>query len=165
MKPLQKLSVDTYQSFYEKALTKGARAAKLAGTITHRQERRSKSGNKFAFVGFSDPTGQFETICFSDTLAACRELLEPGNAVIARVEADVEGEEVKLRLQGVEMLEQGGVTDGDGPRNLRARCKATGVHRPAPDQWRTGARAAGDADGPGREVHVSLGNKFTVTRR
>ena len=32
MKPLQKLSVDTYAGFHEKALTKGARAAKLAGT-------------------------------------------------------------------------------------------------------------------------------------
>ena len=35
-----------------------------------------------------------------------RDLLEPGKAVIARVEADVEGEEVKLRLQGVEMLDE-----------------------------------------------------------
>ncbi|HRX37746.1 MAG TPA: DNA polymerase III subunit alpha, partial [Aestuariivirga sp.] len=110
MKPLQKLGVDTWAGFHEKALTKGATAAKLAGTVTHRQERRSKSGNKFAFVGFSDPTGQFESICFSDTLAACRDLLEPGSAVIARVEADVEGEEVKLRLQGVEPLDKAAAT-------------------------------------------------------
>lgn len=74
MKPLTKLGVDSWASFHEKVLTKGATAAKLAGTVTHRQERRSKTGNKFAFVGFSDPTGQFEAICFSDTLAACRDL-------------------------------------------------------------------------------------------
>ena len=106
MPRLTRLGVDTWSSFHDKALTKGATVAKLAGTITHRQERRSKSGNKFAFVGFSDPTGQFETICFSDTLAVSRDLLEPGKAVIARVEADVDGEEVRLRLQGVEELDK-----------------------------------------------------------
>jgi DNA polymerase-3 subunit alpha len=89
MKPLAKLGVDTWASFHEKAL-KGASAAKLAGTVMYRQERRSKSGNKFAFIGFSDPTGQFEAICFSDTLAVSRDLLEPGKAVIARLEADVD---------------------------------------------------------------------------
>ena len=163
MKPLQKLSVDTWASFHEKALTKGARAAKLAGTITHRQERRSKSGNKFAFVGFSDPTGQFETICFSDTLAACRDLLEPGNAVIARVEADVEGEEVKLRLQGVEMLDKAAaqmvtgleifVRDARPLESIAARLTNGG---------RAPVRLVMMMD-QGREVHVSLGNKFTVT--
>jgi DNA polymerase-3 subunit alpha len=163
MKPLQKLSVDTYAGFHEKALTKGARAAKLAGTVTHRQERRSKSGNKFAFVGFSDPTGQFEAICFSDTLAACRDLLEPGNAVIARVEADVEGEEVKLRLQGVEMLDKAAAQMVTGleifvrdsrPLDSIAQRLANGGRAPV--------RLVVLMD-KGREVHVSLGNKFTVT--
>lgn len=110
MKPLQKLGVDTWASFHDKVLTKGATAARLAGTVTHRQERRSKSGNKFAFASFSDPTGQFEAICFSDTLAQCRDLLEPGTAVLVHVEADLEGEDVKLRLQGVEVLDKAAAT-------------------------------------------------------
>ncbi len=163
MKPLQKLSVDTYQSFYEKALTKGARAAKLAGTITHRQERRSKSGNKFAFVGFSDPTGQFETICFSDTLAACRELLEPGNAVIARVEADVEGEEVKLRLQGVEKLDKAASQMVTGLEIFVRDAKPLeSIAQRLTNGGRAPVRLVMLMD-HGREVHVSLGNKFTVT--
>ena len=149
MKPLQKLGVDTWASFHEKALTKGARAAKLAGTITHRQERRSKSGNKFAFVGFSDPTGQFESICFSDTLAACREFLEPGNAVIARVEADVEGEEVKLRLQSVEMLDKAAAQMVTGLEIFVRDAKVDRVHRRKVDQRRPRAGAAGDDDGEG----------------
>jgi DNA polymerase-3 subunit alpha len=163
MKPLQKLSVDTWQGFQEKALTKGARAAKLAGTVTHRQERRSKSGNKFAFVGFSDPTGQFECICFSDTLAACRDLLEPGKAVIARVEADVEGDEVKLRLQGVELLDKAAaqmvtgleifVRDASAVDSIAARLKNGG---------RAPVRLVMLME-KGREVHISLGSAFTVT--
>ncbi len=163
MKPLQKLSVDTYASFHEKALTKGARAAKLAGTITHRQERRSKSGNKFAFVGFSDPTGQFETICFSDTLAACRDLLEPGNAVIARVEADVEGEEVKLRLQGVEMLDKAAAQMVTGLEIfVRDSRPLDSIAQRLTNGGRAPVRLVMLMD-QGREVHVSLGNRFTVT--
>ena len=163
MKPLAKLGVDTYAAFYEKALTKGARAAKLAGTVTHKQERRSKSGNKFAFVGFSDPSGQFESICFSDTLNAYRELLEPGTAVIAKVEADVEGEEVKLRLQSVELLDKAAaamitgleifVRDAGSIESIAARLVNGG---------RAPVRLVMMMD-KGREVIVSLGNKFTVT--
>ncbi len=100
------LNIDTYTGFVEKALKKGARAGKLAGTVVARQERTSKSGNKFAFVSFSDPTGQYETVCFSDVLENTRDLLVPGNGVIIRIEADVEDEEVKLRLQGVELLDK-----------------------------------------------------------
>jgi DNA polymerase III subunit alpha len=102
---LRRMRVESYAEFAQKALTGGVKAARLAATITHRQERRSKAGNRFAFIGFSDPTGQFEAICFSDTLNAAREMLEPGTSVIASVEADIEGEEIKLRLQGVEALD------------------------------------------------------------
>ncbi|MEP6826666.1 MAG: DNA polymerase III subunit alpha, partial [Aestuariivirga sp.] len=101
-KPLKSLGVDTWAGFREKAINKGASAARLAGTITYKQERRSKQGNKFAFVGFSDPTGQFEAVVFSDTLAQVRDMLEPGKAVVIRVEAEVEGEDIKLRLQSLE---------------------------------------------------------------
>jgi DNA polymerase-3 subunit alpha len=162
MKPLAKLGVDTYASFREKAL-KGATAAKLAGTITHRQERRSKSGNRFAFVGLSDPTGQFEAICFSDVLAVCRDLLDPGAAVIARVEADVEGDEMRLRLQGVEPLDRAAAGIAAGLTIF--------VRGPQPIDS-IGQRLVNGGKAPvklilqlgeGREVEFALGSKFTVT--
>jgi DNA polymerase-3 subunit alpha len=163
MPKLARLGVDTWASFHDKALTKGATAAKLAGTITHRQERRSRSGNKFAFVGFSDPSGQFETICFSDMLAAARDLLEPGKAVLLRVEADVDGEEVRLRLQGVEELEKAAAQITSGltifvrdtkPLDSIAQRLANGGKAPV--------KLILQLD-HGREVEVILGNKFTVT--
>ena len=46
------------------------------------RERRSQKGNKFAFAMFSEPTGQFEAVIFSETLAAARDLLEPGTPVL-----------------------------------------------------------------------------------
>jgi DNA polymerase-3 subunit alpha len=162
VKPLAKQGIETWSMFKAKALNKGASAAKLAATITHRQERRSKSGNKFAFVGFSDPTGQFEAICFSDTLAACRDLLEPGKAVIARVEADVDGEEVKLRLQGVEVLDRAAAQIVQGltifvrdakPVDSIAQRLANGGKSPVRLIVQTEQ---------GREVEIALGNKFSV---
>ncbi len=162
-KPLARLGVETWTSFQEKILNKGATAAKLAGTITYRQERRSKSGNKFAFVGFSDPTGQFETIVFADTLNVVRDMLEPGKAVIARVEADVEGEDIKLRLQGLELLDKAAasivqgiqifVRDG-APIESIAKRLASGGKAPA--------RLTLILEG-GREVEIELGSKFAIT--
>jgi DNA polymerase-3 subunit alpha len=163
MKPLTKLGVDSWASFHEKVLTKGATAAKLAGTVTHRQERRSKTGNKFAFVGFSDPTGQFEAICFSDTLAACRDLLEPGSAVIARVEADLEGEEVKLRLQGVEVLDKAAASAITGLTIFVRDAKPVdSIAQRLTNGGRSPVRLVFLQD-KGREIEVALGNKFTVT--
>ena len=40
----------------------------LAGTVLHARERQGKSGNAYAFVAFSDPTGQFEAVVFSEAL-------------------------------------------------------------------------------------------------
>ena len=163
MKPLEKLGVETWASFHEKALTKGATAAKLAGTITYRQERRSKSGNRFAFVGFSEPTGQFETIVFSDLLATARDLLDPGNAVIIRIEADVDGEEVRLRLHDVQVLDKASAAVQSGliifikdeaPVNSIAQRLKNGGRAPVKLIVQTPA---------GREVDITLGNKFTVT--
>jgi len=163
MKPLAKLGVDTYAAFREKALTKGATAAKLAGTITHKQERRSKSGNKFAFVGFSDPSGQFEAICFSDTLATMRDLLEPGKAVLARVEADVEGEEVKLRLQGVEVLDKATATMVSGITIFVRDAKPLdSIAQRLTNGGRSPVRLVFMMDKE-HEVELALGNKFTVT--
>jgi len=163
VKPLAKLGVDTWASFQDKVRTKGATAAKLAGTVTHRQERRSKSGNKFAFVGFSDPTGQFEAICFSDTLAAARDLLEPGTAVIARVEADLEGEDVKLRLQGVEVLDKAAATAISGLTIfVRDARPLDSIAQRLTNGGRAPVRLVFLQD-KGREIEMALGNRFTIS--
>jgi DNA polymerase-3 subunit alpha len=55
---------------------------------------------------FSDMTGQFEAVIFSDTLAVSRDLLEPGTPVIVSVEAERDGDTLKMRVQGLEALEK-----------------------------------------------------------
>jgi DNA polymerase-3 subunit alpha len=81
-------------------------AGRLAGVVVSARERRSQKGNKFAFAVFSEPTGQFEAIVFSDTLAQSRHLLEAGTAVIINVEGERgEGDTLKLRAQAIESLD------------------------------------------------------------
>jgi DNA polymerase III subunit alpha len=105
-KALKNLRVDSWTVFQAKLMAEGKAAGKLAGTVTQKQERRSKQGNKFAFIGFSDATGAFEAVCFSDLLNDARALLEPGQQVIVRVEGELDGEATKLRLQSIEGLDQ-----------------------------------------------------------
>ena len=60
---------------------RGAVAGRLAGIVVSARERRSQKGNKFAFAMFSEPTGQFEAVIFSETLAS---LAAPAGAGHAR---------------------------------------------------------------------------------
>jgi DNA polymerase III subunit alpha len=101
---LPKLGVSTYAEF-EARCERGSAAGRIAGIVVSIRERRSQKGNKFAFAMFSEPTGQFEVVIFSETLAAARPLLEPGTAVLITVEGERDGEALKLRAQAVQSLD------------------------------------------------------------
>jgi len=87
------------------AAESGPLVAKIAGTVSVRQERKSAKGNRFAFVGLSDPSGLYEVTVFSDTLEAARAHLEPGMAVVLTVEANLEGETLKLLARGAQPVD------------------------------------------------------------
>jgi DNA polymerase III subunit alpha len=93
-------------SDFEEAAERGATAGRLAATVVSARERRSQKGNKFAFAMFSDPSGQFEAVIFSETLSAARDLLEPGTAVLLTVAAERDGDAVKLRVDAMEALDK-----------------------------------------------------------
>ncbi len=99
------LGVEPYIELAAKARARRV-VGTLAGTVLFARERQGKSGNAFAFVAFSDPTGQFEAVVFSEALAASRPLLQPGTAVLIEVEAEADGETVKLRAQRILSLEK-----------------------------------------------------------
>ena len=102
-KVLGKLGVTRFSDF-ELAVQRGASAGQLAGIVISARERRSAKGNKFAFAMFSDPSGQFEAVIFSDTLAAAGDLLEAGTPVLLSVEAERDGDTMKMRVQGIRGL-------------------------------------------------------------
>ncbi|MXU65287.1 DNA polymerase III subunit alpha [Oceanomicrobium pacificus] len=84
----------------------GPLAAKIAGSVASKQERKSARGNRYAFVQLSDPTGLYEVTVFSDTLEAARDRLEPGQNVVLYVEANLEGDQLKLLARSVQPVDE-----------------------------------------------------------
>ncbi|WP_207458510.1 DNA polymerase III subunit alpha [Azospirillum sp. SYSU D00513] len=99
------------------AISKGGSTRyKMAGIVVSRKEKTAKSGNRFAFVELSDATGGFEVTCFSEILSANRELLEAGRPVLMTVDAQLNGEEVRLTCQEVRPLEEAVASVSEGLR-------------------------------------------------
>jgi DNA polymerase-3 subunit alpha len=84
---------------------RGPLVAKIAGSVSAKQERKSAKGNRFAFVSLSDPTGLYEVTVFSDTLEAARDSLEPGMNVVLTVEANLEGDTLKLLARAAQPID------------------------------------------------------------
>jgi DNA polymerase-3 subunit alpha len=101
---LQGLGAETWTDFAAKARTRRV-VGTLAGTVLSARERKGKSGNPYAFVAFSDATGQFEAVIFSEALVEARPLLEAGTAVLLDVEAEADGETVRVRAQRISSLD------------------------------------------------------------
>ncbi len=101
---LEKMRVQNWADF-ERAVKSGATAGRLAGTITQKQERKTRSSNRMGIIQLSDPSGQYEAVAFSETLSKYRELLEVGSSVILLVSADERPEGISARIQTVARLE------------------------------------------------------------
>ncbi len=98
------LKAQTWSEFSQAARQNGASAGRLLASVAHKRERRIRSGGRMAVLTCSDPSGMYEAVLFADNLAQFRPLLEPGNSVLLTVRADVQGEDVRLRVQNVEPL-------------------------------------------------------------
>jgi len=102
---LARMRVQQWSEF-QLSVKRGAAAGRLAGTITSKQERKTRMGNKMCILQLSDASGQFEAVLFSETLAQYRDLLEPGRSVVVTVAAEDRPEGVNLRVQTVQSLEE-----------------------------------------------------------
>lgn len=112
---LERLRVQRWMDF-TRSVRAGAAAGRLAATVVSRQERRTKTGTKMGIVGLSDPSGQFEAVIFSEGLAQLREVLEPGTALLLHVSAELQGEDVRARIQTAEPLDAAASTMQKGLR-------------------------------------------------
>ncbi|RVV97774.1 DNA polymerase III subunit alpha [Mesobaculum littorinae] len=173
MAPLKRKGIKTIEEVTREA-ARGPMVAKLSGSVSAKQERKSARGNRFAFVSLSDPTGLYEVMVFSDTLDTSREHLEPGSNVVIQVEATMESEQLKLLCRSVAPIDAA-VADAGG-MGLRVfvdaeaaiAAVATLLDRAREEQ--KGRRAARGPinlclmhpDLPG-EVEMDLGAEFPVT--
>jgi DNA polymerase-3 subunit alpha len=105
-RPLARLKVVASADLMKRATGGGSTRFAMAGIVMDKKERIAKSGNRFAFVQLSDSTGVYEVMLFSETLAASRELLEKGRGVVLTVDAQVQGEDLRLTCHDVRILEE-----------------------------------------------------------
>ena len=84
---LERIGAVSAAAVSSKQRATGPSRFKLAGIVVSKQERTSKNGNKFAFVQMSDASGAFEVTVFSELLAAQRDKLEAGQAILIEVDA------------------------------------------------------------------------------
>ena len=102
---LKRLRVQSWSEF-ARAVKAGASAGRVAGTVVARTERRTSNGTKMGIIGLSDPSGHYEAVLFAEGLAQYRDLLEPGRRCCLFLTAEVQGDEVRARIQSVEPLDQ-----------------------------------------------------------
>ena len=170
---LKRLRVQSWAEF-ARAVKTGAGAGRVAGTVVSRMERRTKSGSKMGIIGLSDPSGHYEAVLFAEGLAQYRDLLEPGSAVLLFLTAEVQGDEVRARIQSVEPLDEAAARMHRGLRVfLRDTEPLAGVARRLEASQKGGnGNGADAADGEvsmvlllrnGSEVEVKLPGRFKVS--
>lgn len=157
------MRVQTFAEF-SVSVKGGATFGKLAGTVTSRQERKTRTGNKMGIVAFSDSSGQYEAVLFSEGLGQYRDLLEPGKSLLITVQAEERPEGIGLRIQTAQSLEEKSV---QMQKALRVYVRDSGP-------LRTVARylnARGDGlvsfvvikDDGRREIEVELTEKYRIS--
>jgi len=89
-------------------------AAKLAGTVMGKRELRTRKGKPLAFVQLSDSSGAYEVTMFAETLERSRELLIVGQSLVLNVTGNLDNEQPRLTVQGIQRLETmaANITDG-----------------------------------------------------
>jgi DNA polymerase-3 subunit alpha len=159
---LARMRVQSWAEFAE-SVRRGATAGRLAGTVTGRQERRIRSGNKMGVVQLSDPTGSYEAVLFSEGLTEYRDLLEPGKSVVVLVNAEERPEGISIRIQSVESLDRAMAGLRQIRVFLRDDAPLVGLQR------HLGAKGEGEASlvlmlGEGeREVEMRLPGRYAVS--
>jgi DNA polymerase III subunit alpha len=174
---LKRLRVQSWGEF-SRAVKNGVGAGRVAGTVSSRIERRTKSGSKMGIIGLSDPSGHYEAVLFAEGLAQYRDLLEPGTAVLLFLTAEVQGDEVRARIQSAEPLDEAAARMQRGLRVfLRDAQPLAGVARrlePSAKNSKPAEKATEAADGEvsmvlllanGNEVEVKLPGRFKVSPR
>lgn len=159
----EKMRVQKWADF-ERQVGEGARAGRLAGTVSARQNRRTRKGSAMAIVTLSDPTGSFECLVFSEQLAMLGDHLEVGQSLVLEVEADQRPDGVGLRLISARPVQK--VAEKIG-RNLTVFVGNEGCLSTIRSQLKPGGEGAISLviikDKGAREYEIALPGSYKVT--
>jgi DNA polymerase-3 subunit alpha len=162
---LRRRRTDLYADAIAKA-EGGVEALRMAGVVRRRQERAAQgSGEKFAFVTLSDPTGEYEVLFPPESWRRCRDTLEPGQAVAITVRARARDGEVRFFGDSAEPVAKAvenvvaGLRVHMAPRSAEIEAlkkRLEGVTNPR------GGEIVLVAGLSGREVELKLPGRFTL---
>ncbi len=168
---LRRMRIQPWVEFQQSARA-GASAGRLAATVVSRQERRTKTGSRMANIRLSDPTGYFEAVIFQEGLVQYQRLLEPGKAVLLQVGADTQGDEVRLRIYGAELLDEVAAKSQrgllvfvapDAPIDQIAKRLENGNGKNGNGDAKGEVNVIVSLDGGRSEVEVKLPGRYSIT--
>ncbi|MDQ4060589.1 MAG: DNA polymerase III subunit alpha, partial [Pseudomonadota bacterium] len=161
MPVLPSLGVQCWAAFAD-GVREGRTAGKLAAVVIDRQERKTKAGGRMTILCLSDPTGQYEAIVFSDTLAQLDPVLRVNAVLQLYVHAEEQPDGIRVRIQDAKPLE---AVLGRVRRGLRLV-----LEDPTPLERIARSLAQGEGDvrivartREGREVTIRLPGSYQVT--
>jgi DNA polymerase-3 subunit alpha len=162
---LRRKRTDLYVDALVKAVA-GAEVLKMAGIVRRKLEKPGRTGEKFAFVTLSDPTGEYEVLFPPETLRRCRDMLEPGKAVSIKVRAKATEGEVRFFGDDVQPVEKAienavaGLRVHISPRSAEIEALKTRLAGVVTDRGGEIVLVAGLELGP--EVEVRLPGRFRL---
>ncbi len=141
------------------------RAVTLAGSVIRRLDRRTKDDKRMSHVSFSDASGMFEAVAFSEVLAQGGQFLEPGRAVIISAATKWDGDDLKLQIVGVQGLDEAAAQTGAGLRIFIDNPKPLpGIAERVKGQNGRGLISlVFPVENGAREVEVELPGRYAVT--
>jgi DNA polymerase-3 subunit alpha len=102
----------------------GGARIKLAGTVTAKKERITRTGSRMMWLTLSDMQGSFEVTLFSEVLGRSREMLAEGAALLVSADVKIENESVRITAQDVSLLDDAAAKAGAGLRIWLDRTEA-----------------------------------------
>lgn len=166
---LHRMGVSFLADVQDTLVEKAGGRFQMAGVVIKKQQKVSaKTGNRFAILQISDPTGVYEAMVWSEAYARAREFLEAGARILMTADAESRENQIRFTIHNIERLDQsvedrireirvdvdalGGIEklrnllDSEGSGTLQVRIVARmGVMGSAemilPGQWALGAGA------------------------
>jgi DNA polymerase-3 subunit alpha len=102
----------------------GGARVKLAGTVTAKKERITRTGSRMMWVTLSDMHGSYEVTLFSEVLGRSREMLSEGAALLLTADVKIENEALRITAQDVSLLDDAAAKAGAGLRVWLDRTEA-----------------------------------------
>ena len=151
-----------YLKFEHEVKECNSSAGLLIGTLATRSDRRTKKGTPMFSLSFSDPSGSFEVVGFSEQVQQYGQILVAGQSFLIGVEADERPDGIGLRLVSAVPIDKAAQKQGKRLTVFAGDAKCLGAIRA---QLRPGEGQVifiVSRDQGAKEYEIQLRERFTL---